>query len=166
MPAATSKQDLIAVTMAEFKKLDQLISDYPQDLRESPDPDGVSAKDILGHRAHWIGLFLGWYSDGLAGKQVELPAPGYKWNQLKTYNADLRKKQSDLGWAQAVSMLRTAHNELLAFLDHLEDAELYGGPMQGGNNKWPTGRWAEAAGASHYRSAAKYLRARKRRAKG
>jgi hypothetical protein len=31
--------------------------------------------------------------------------------------------------------------------------------MKGGGNKWTTGRWAEASGASHYRSAAKYVRA-------
>jgi len=38
------------------------------------------------------------------------------------------------------------------------EAELYGGPMPGGTG-WTTGRYAEAAGPSHYRSAAKFLRA-------
>jgi len=162
VPAAKTKQDLMTVTVAEYKKLEKLVSDYPQQLRENPDSDGVSPKDILGHRAHWIELFLGWYRDGQAGQHVDFPAPGYKWNQLKAYNADLRKQQSDLDWGQTHAMIRTAHDTLLTFLDRLDDAELYAAPMRGGNNDWPTGRWAEAAGASHYRSAAKYLRARKR----
>jgi len=37
--------------------------------------------------------------------------------------------------------------------------------MQGANNDWTTGRWAEAAGPSHYRSAAKFIRQCSREAK-
>jgi hypothetical protein len=56
-------------------------------------------------------------------------------------------------------MLRDTNANLIDFIDAHSDADLYGGPMKGANNHWTTGRWAEAAGASHYRSAAKYVRA-------
>lgn len=162
MPAATNKSDLRAITVKEFAKLDSLLQNLPPPARLAPDPeaDGTTPEDIVGHRAHWIALFLGWHRDGLAGKLVEIPAPGYKWNQLKAFNADLRRAQSGLTWDAACDMLRMSHGRLLGFIDDQDEAALYGGAMAGGRNAWTTGRWAEAAGASHYRSAAKYIRAR------
>ncbi len=162
MPAATNKADLIAVTEKEFAKLETVLETVPDALALLKDDDETSVKDIVGHRAHWIDLFLGWYADGQAGKAVAFPAPGYKWSDLKAYNAALRERQADLGWAAAREGLAAAHGRLLAFLRGRDEAALYGGPMQGGRNAWTTGRWAEAAGASHYRSAAKYVRARVR----
>ncbi len=161
MPAATNKADLLAVTQKEFGKLTGLV--------ETVDPifamqkeDDTSIKDVIAHRAHWIDLFLGWYADGQADKPVSFPAEGYKWNDLKRYNADLRERQADLSWEDAKATLDKNHARLTDWIDGLSDEALYGGPMKGANNKWTPGRWAEAAGPSHFRSAAKYIRARLR----
>ncbi|MEE4010734.1 ClbS/DfsB family four-helix bundle protein [Roseibium sp. FZY0029] len=159
MPA-TSKTELLAASEREFSKLQQLLDDLPAMLRLEKDADGISPKDIVGHRAHWIDLFLGWYREGLAGRAVWFPAKGYKWNETPRYNADLRQRQSGLSWQSVRSLLEGNHAELLALIESLDEEELYGGPMKGSNNKWTTGRWAEAAGPSHYRSASKYLRQR------
>ncbi len=160
MPAASTKTDLIAISEKEFAKLDALIAPIPAEQAFNPDAEATSIKDVIAHRAHWIGLFLGWYKDGMAGKPVSFPAEGYKWNDLKRYNADLRKSQVKLTWPQAVKNLRDAHQRLMRFLNDHSDGDLYGGPMKGANNKWPPGRWAEATGPSHYRSASKYVRQR------
>jgi len=156
--ACTSKADLIALTEKEYAKLQKLIA--PLDgaqaqMRE----DGVSIKDVIGHRAHWIGLFFGWYNDGMAGKNVFFPAEGYKWNDLKRYNSDLRKQQAHLDWPAVQALLQGHHAQLIQFLSDHSDADLYGGPMQGAKNNWTPGRWAEATGPSHYRSAARFIRA-------
>ncbi|WP_420336012.1 ClbS/DfsB family four-helix bundle protein [Roseibium sp.] len=158
--AASTKQDLLALAGMEYRKLRNILDTLPAQLRLAADDDGVSPKDIVGHRAHWIELFLGWYLEGQAGNPVDFPASGYKWNELKRYNADLRQRQSGLSWDDAVALLEVRHGELLEFLQSLSQEELYGAPMKGGKNAWTTGRWAEAAGPSHYRSAAKYLRQR------
>lgn len=159
MPAATNRADLIAVTIKDYDKLRTLIDQMPAAQATLKRADDTSIKDVIGHRAHWIDLFLGWYAQGQAGETPEIPAPGYKWNQLKAYNADLRAAQADLGWDDVRDLLAANHARLLRFMETLDDAALYGGPMQGGGNKWTTGRWAEAAGPSHYRSAAKWVRA-------
>ncbi len=158
MPAATCKKDLIAVTEREFAKLTRLLDEIAPDKALLPDETGISIKDIVGHRAHWICLFLGWYTDGQAGRDVHFPAPGYKWNQLPEYNAEIRRQQRGLGWVEARLLLNEYHAQFLAFLQIRDDAELYGGPMKGARNSWTAGRWAEAAGASHYRSAVKTIR--------
>lgn len=165
MPAATTKNDLIAVTDKEFAKLDKLLESIDADFALQKDDEDTSIKDVIGHRAHWIELFLGWYNDGMAGKEVYFPAKGYKWSELKRYNGNLRQQQANLSWADAVTLLRTNHKKIRQFMEDHSDKELYGGPMKGANNDWTPGRWAEAAGPSHYRSAAKYVRARIRNAK-
>lgn len=156
--AAKSKAELLAVTLKDYDKLESLISDLPDHQALVKDVDGASIKDIIGHRAHWISLFLGWYADGLAGKRVEFPAPGYKWNELKAYNSELRRSQSGLSWEQVRQLLSDNHARLTGFISSHSDEDLYAAPMKGANNNWVPGRWAEAAGPSHYRSAAKYIR--------
>ncbi|KAG1647427.1 Cytochrome c1 [Nymphon striatum] len=141
-------------------KLEKLIEPITDEQANLNDEDSTSISNVIAHRAHWITLFLGWYTDGMAGKQVYFPAEGYKWNDLKRYNADLRKKQTGLSWTSARNDLRQNYNALTSFIENHTDAELYGGPMKGANNQWTPGRWAEAAGPSHFRSAAKYIRAR------
>ena len=156
--AATTKAQLLDITNKEYAKLRTLI-DSIGDASALAKSDDTSIKDIIGHRAHWITLFLGWYQDGQADKPVFFPAEGYKWNDLKRYNADVRAQQSSLGWAATQELLATNAAALLAFIESKDETALYSGPMKGANNNWTTGRWAEAAGASHYRSASKYIRA-------
>lgn len=157
--AAQTKSDLIDITRKEYDKLVKLIGGLDHTTAMQKREDDTSIKDVIAHRAHWIDLFLGWYWDGRQGKIVQFPAEGYKWNDLKRYNADLRRLQSDLGWPEAVAFLNDNYLRLMEFLEARSDTELYGGPMEGAKNTWTPGRWAEAAGASHFRSASKYLRA-------
>jgi hypothetical protein len=156
--AAKTKSELLNVTFKEFAKLEKIIDLFDADTAMEKRDGDTSVKDVVAHRAHWIDLFLGWYADGVAGKTVYFPAEGYKWNDLKRYNSDLRQRQSDLNWPKAVALLRANHSKLTDFIQSCADRELYSGPMKGANNAWTPGRWAEAAGPSHYRSASKYLR--------
>lgn len=161
MPAQ-NKADLLQVTRKEYEALEKLIDGIEPKIALAKDEDDTSIKDVVAHRAHWIDLFLGWHSDGLAGRKVHFPAEGYKWNDLKRYNADLRERQADMGWEDAATCLRKRYRALVTFIEGRSEAQLYGGPMKGASNNWTPGRWAEAAGASHFRSASKYVRARLR----
>lgn len=161
MPA-TTRDALLITAEKEWDKLTKALSQVPSDVALVKDADGISIKDVVGHRAHWIDLFLGWYRDGQTGVEVHFPAPGYKWSELKAYNAKLRADQAGLCWDAACDLLADRHAALHGFITALDNDALYGGPMKGARNTWTTGRWAEAAGASHYRSATKYIRSRLR----
>ncbi|MBK8441053.1 MAG: ClbS/DfsB family four-helix bundle protein [Rhodobacter sp.] len=156
--AATTKAELLEVTRKEFGKLMALLDGIDAATALTKREEDTSIRDVVAHRAHWIGLFLGWYQDGQAGRAVHFPAQGYKWSDLKRYNADLRLRQASLGWDEAKAALRAASDRLIGFLESQPDAALYGGPMKGAHNDWTTGRWAEAAGPSHFRSATKPIR--------
>ncbi|MGR3513125.1 MAG: ClbS/DfsB family four-helix bundle protein [Paracoccaceae bacterium] len=159
MPA-TSKTDLLDVLAKEHAMLIAVTAGIDARTALVKEEEETSINDVIAHRAHWIDLFFGWYADGQAGKTVHFLAVGYKWNELKRYNAALRERQKDIDWNAARAMFDEAHGQLTSFLNGCSNSELYDGPMQGARNAWTTGRWAEAAGPSHYRSASKYIRAR------
>jgi len=96
---------------------------------------------------------------------MAFPAEGYNWDDPKRYNADLCAQQAAMDWDEARAYFQSAYAKLMAFLEAQSDDVLYGGPMQGAKNAWTPGRWAEAVGASHFRSASKYIRARLRHLK-
>lgn len=60
MPAATSKGELTAVTEKEYEKLEKLLISIDSKQAKAKFDD-TSIKDVIGHRAHWISLFLGWH---------------------------------------------------------------------------------------------------------
>lgn len=158
MPAATNKSDLIAVCEKDFAKLQDTLETVPEAVAATPFDGGASIKDTVCHRAEWIAMYLTWWNDGQAGRTVHMPAEGYRWNQLVPLNEAIRKAHAGLSWAQARALLEERHAALMAHIAKASEAELYGGPMIGGNGKWAAGRFAEASGASHYRSARTYIR--------
>lgn len=138
--AATRKTDLHTVTRKEFEKLDQLIATTNPITATQKHADDTPNKDVIAHRAHWITLFLGWHANGMAGKPVHFPVKGYKWNDLKRYNADLHAQQVNIDWPAAVALLQANYARLDVFICALSDDALYGGPMKGANYLWPMGR--------------------------
>lgn len=162
MPAAQTRTELIEVTRVEYESLVEALAPITLSQAVQTDMDGDSVKSVIGHRAHWIDLFLTWYEDGEAGRPVRIPVPGHKWHDLNRYNAELRDKQADLSWYDVREDFDERARELIDFIRRLSDGELYHCKLKGTNSNWTVGRWAEAAGAAHYRSAHRYVRRRLR----
>jgi hypothetical protein len=159
MPAAMNKTDLLAVFDKDLAKLRKTLGGLDEQTASLSAPgDSVTLKGILAHRTHWMGLFHQWYEDGLAGRRVHVPAKGYKWNQLKTYNAPLYAKGEETALPDLLSDFESACNRLRAFIETRDDTELYTAGRYAWTGKWTVGRFAEATGPSHFRSANTYIR--------
>ena len=103
-------------------------------------------------------MFHRWHEDGIAGREVFLPAKGYKWSQLKEYNAALYERGNQMTWAELRSEFNSACDKLRTFIEARDDAELYADGVHAWTGKWTLGRYAEASGPSHFRSANTYIR--------
>ena len=159
MPAAANKADLLAVFDKDLAKLRKTLENVDEDKAHLSTPDDpCTIKGIIAHRTHWIGLFHGWYEDGVAGREVHLPAKGYKWNQLKDYNAPLYAKGDETPWAELTAGFAAACNGLRAFIVDHDDRDLYQSGAHPWTGKWTLGRFAEASGPSAFRSANTYIR--------
>ena len=158
--AATTKGDLMAVCEKDYARLRTLIDGIPEEMATRRFDEGVTIKDTVGHRAHWIGLFFTWLDEIAEHGKADMPAKGYKWSELKPYNAKVRDAQAGMRWDEVREMLADRHARLMAHLNARSQDDLYGAPLPGGSGaRWTEGRYAEASGASHYRSAAKVIRA-------
>lgn len=159
MPAATNKADLVAVFDQELTKLRNTLDGIGEAQSSlSTVDDDTTIKGIIAHRTHWMGLFHGWYEDGLAGRDVHVPAKGYKWNQLKAYNAALYEKGNAMPWGDLLSDFEKACNKLRRFIAARDDDALYHSGAYSWTGKWTLGRYAEASGPSSFRSANTYIR--------
>lgn len=159
MPAATNKSELLAVfdkDLAKLKKTLEAVDEETSTL-SAPD-DAVTVKGIIAHRTHWMGMFHHWYEDGVSGREVFVPAKGYKWNQLKAYNAPVYAKGDETPWPDLLSAFDAACDRLRSFIVARDDQELYADGVHAWTGKWTLGRYAEASGPSHFRSANSYIR--------
>ena len=91
-----SKPELIGDIERQFDALCGLLVGIPR--AEWTDPgvwgDDWSVNDLLAHLSAWHRLFLGWHREGHEGRAVDLPAPGYKWNETPRLNRDLWERLS------------------------------------------------------------------------
>lgn len=159
MPAATTRDELLAVFDRELAKLARTLDtvDETSAALHAAD-DTATIKGVIAHRTHWIGLFFDWYRGGVAGETVETPAPGVKWNQLKAYNAPIYENANPRPWSELRAEFDAAVARLRAFIADNDDDLLYVPGLYDWMNKWTLGRWAEAAGPSHFRSANAHIR--------
>lgn len=159
MPAATNKTDLLAVFDKDLAKLRRTLEavDETKSNLSAPDDD-TTKRGVIAHRTHWMGMFHGWYDDGVAGREVHVPAKGYKWNQLKEFNAPLYARGNKTSWPDLVSEFDAACDKLRRFIDAHDEASLYTRGTYAWTGKWTLGRYAEASGTSHFRSANTYIR--------
>jgi hypothetical protein len=159
MPAATSKSELLDVFDKELAKLRKTLDEIDEQKADLSAPDDpTKIKGIIAHRTHWIGMFHRWYEDGVSGREVFVPAKGYKWNQLKEYNARLYAEADRKAWDELLSDFDAACSKLRTLIEALDESELYGAGAHSWTGKWTLGRYAEALGPSHFRSAASYIR--------
>lgn len=159
MPAATNAQELLAVFDKELAKLQKTLDGVDEDLAgRHTAADAVTIKGVIAHRTHWIGLFFDWYEGGVAGETVETPAPGVKWNQLKAYNAPIYEAANGRPWPELKREFDAAAARLRAFIAGNDDEVLYVKGLYPWMNNWTIGRWAEASGPSHFRSANTHIR--------
>jgi len=165
MHAAANKSDLLSVFDKDLAKLTQTLAGIDEETSQLSSPDDpTTIKGILAHRTHWMGQFHHWYEEGVAGREVHVPAKGYKWNQLKAYNAPIYAQAQRRDWETLQADFKAACTKLRTLIDALDDAELYGAGVYAWTGKWTLGRYAEASGPAHFRSAHRYIRKTRRAA--
>jgi hypothetical protein len=81
-----------------------------------------------------MSLIRGWDSDELAGKKVNMPAPGYKWNQMGALYQGFYDKYKNESLAQLRKLFISAVYSLVEWLDAFTDEELF----KPGGRKWAT----------------------------
>ncbi len=157
MPAVVTKKQLLEKTTDEFEALMQTLNRFDPSKADLCDQDGYCAKRVVGHRAEWISFFFKWCDAVAAGEKPDIPAKGFTWKDTPAMNLKIWDRQKQMSWQDVLQLLVNKHALLLKHIETKSENELYSQPLFPGT-KWTQGRYAEAAGPSHYRSANKFLK--------
>lgn len=128
MPRPQNKSDLLALSQANFEKLNAIVDSYPPEEQRAEFPPGTmnrNIRDVLAHLHHWHGMMIDWYKVGMAGEKPDIPAKGYTrkitpelnrkiWEQYR--NADLDKIRKDLS---------ASHQKINALIERHRNEELF-----------------------------------------
>lgn len=136
--------------LAEIRKTADLFIQEFADVSET-DVDvrleGVerTPREMLAYQLGWMALLQGWDRDERAGKEVVMPAPGYKWNQMGELYKGFYAKYRGESLPQLTERFQEAVTELLHWVEGFSAEELFqtGGRRWAGStpSNWPVWRW-------------------------
>ncbi len=124
MPRPLNKTQLFEVAKKEYRKLETFLSTLTPEQMTTAHPPEWSVKDILAHLYEWQCMFFTWYETGLSGETPEVPAPGYKWNQLPALNQAIYERFHARPLDEVLSLLRTSQRKTEKFIEDVSDADL------------------------------------------
>lgn len=130
-----NKQELIAEIKKRYEKYEEEFEQVPETLKDKRIEEvDKTPSENLSYQLGWVNLILQWEKEEQAGKTVETPAPGYKWNNLGGLYQSFYEKYGQYSIAEQRVMLSESVNELYIWLESLSDEELF----EPGQRNWAT----------------------------
>jgi hypothetical protein len=151
MSRPLNKTQLLESIQKQYAILEKfLVPLTTEQMAFSSAPGAWALKDILAHLYEWQQMFFRWYEAGLRGEMPEVPAPGYKWNQLPALNQSIYEKYRDLTPEQALALFRESHQKTIEFIENLPDTDLAVPGLYPWMNKNTLMAYLNANTAAHY----------------
>jgi len=160
MPLPSCQQELLSRFDTAYNKLRDEIIRVPDELSRAPLLEGgLCLCDLMAYQIGWGRLLLQWEALEQAGQPVEMPAPGFKWNQLGALAQSFYLRSRDDSAAQLLSQLDALASDLHEFMAASNDSFLFGvGQRQWAGAKWPVVKWLQVNTIAPYDSARAKLR--------
>lgn len=147
-----TKAELIDEIARERAKLEATIGALSrQDLAKPGVTDaGWAVKDVLAHLFDWEQRFLGWYTAGLRGQIVQLPAPQMTWGDLPDLNQQIFEKYRRRSVDEIFTESRTSYRKILKTVQTFSDADLATPGRFTWTGKWTLGDLVAGNTCQHY----------------
>ena len=157
MQGYESKEALIA----EIRKTAGLFAAEFDDVAEA-DADSMvegvdrTPREMLAYQLGWRGLLRGWDADELAGKDVAMPAPGCKWNQMGVLYQGFYDEHRAEPFEHLKRSFEDDVDALVQWVDGFSDEELFepGGRAwaQSTPSNWPVWKWIHTNTVAPFKS--------------
>lgn len=140
-----NKQALIDEIKKRYEKYDAEFNDVPESLKNKQIAEvDKTPSENLAYQLGWVNLLLHWEAEEQAGKTVETPAPGYKWNNLGGLYQSFYEQYGEYSIAEQREMLRKSVSTLCEWLETISDTVLFE-PAQRNwattKAMWPVYKW-------------------------
>jgi hypothetical protein len=155
MPLPNTKNELLSNLRQAYVKLDAEFDAIDLEYERINGIEGnVSCCDIVAYQIGWGNLLVGWEKLELAGKIPEMPAPGFKWNQLGELAKSFYEEQSKISLQELRKEFAELYQVLVDWINSLSEKELFQ-PKQRHwtGEKWAMVKWIQINTIAPYRSA-------------
>lgn len=141
----SSKEELIETIHSKYVLLDAEFDGIDDSQRDAriPEVDKTPA-EIIAYQLGWLPLIMGWDKDEREGREVHMPSPGYKWNQLGGLYQSFYEQYAALSLAELRDLFRQREQEWLEWIGTLTEEELFTQGTRkwtGSKDNWPMARW-------------------------
>ncbi|MEA9393602.1 ClbS/DfsB family four-helix bundle protein [Acerihabitans sp. TG2] len=161
MGVPQTKSELLLAIDKNHNKLSGYLASIPPESASDESMEGhakgsvMSVCNLVAYLLGWNKLVIKWITLDAAGKPVDFPETGYKWNQLGLLAQKFYRDYSDLDLCSLRSQLQDAKNEIVESIKKRSDDDLYGKAWYG---KWTMGRMISFNTSSPYANACGRLR--------
>ena len=160
MPLPKTKKELLKNIRQAYLNLDEEVADISvQHERLKSIEIGLCPCDIIAYQIGWGDLLLGWEHQELEGSVPEMPAQGYRWNQLKELALSFYAQSADKSLSELRSEFNSTYRSLFEWINSTEDRILFDkGHRAWAGEKWPLIKWIQVNTIAPYRSARTKIR--------
>ncbi len=160
MSPPADKNQLMENIRTAHTRLYRELETIPQELtREKSMDNNHSPCDLVAYQIGWGRLLLSWEQREQQGLPTEMPAPGYKWNQLGLLADSFYKAHASQPLEQLLANFQALVRELEAFIGNCSHNTLFEiGQRHWAGPRWPLVKWIQVNTIAPYNSARTRLR--------
>ncbi|MEX3504357.1 ClbS/DfsB family four-helix bundle protein [Corynebacterium sp. LK2510] len=109
--------------------------------------DGVdrTPRQMIAYQLGWMKLLLGWERDEQAGKEVQTPAAGFKWNQLGDLYEQFYQHCDQASANELCTQFNTLLADVVQWVNGLTEVELFEQGQRAWASStpsaWPVWKW-------------------------
>lgn len=86
----------------------------------------ISVCDTIAYLIGWEKLVLKWYQRKSAGKPVDFPETGYRWNELGKLAQRFHSQYEEWSYQELLTEFNATTTDILGLVESLSNQELYG----------------------------------------
>ena len=161
MAVPQSKPELLAAITGNYDKLARELATVPPERALEKSLEGhakgtsMSVHDLAAYLVGWGELVLKWHALRGAGRDVDFPESGFKWNELGRLAQKFYHDYEGLPFPDLLRRLEQNSRQIVALVQSHSDGELYHEPWY---EQWTMGRMIQFNTASPYANARARLR--------
>lgn len=159
MTRPTTKEELLHLSQANYKKLNDLIESISDPNKEFPEGTmNRNIRDVLAHLHHWHLMMLNWYEVGMKGEKPEMPAKGYSWKDTPELNKEIWKKYQKVDFNETKSLFNDSYQDIQKIIEKHTNEELFEKKKYKWTGTTSLGSYLISATSSHYDWAIKLIK--------
>ena len=153
MPRPKNKKELLKLSRANYKKLNDFVDSFPKEEQHAEFPEGTTnrnIRDVLAHLHEWHLMFLEWYNVGMQNEKPDMPAKGFTWKNLPELNKKIWESYNDAGLEEIRKLLNKSFLEIQKIIDRHTEKELFEKKHYSWTGSTSLGAYLVSATSSHY----------------